>query len=99
MATHHSPTTYTQENLFEQAIGGPIAELWQSRQEGFVKGTEKRRSTGANSPTLNTKKRCWLLMDESSLPGNTKNCFMISTAKVTTFTHLTTVGKDYPTGY
>ncbi|BDR12095.1 alpha/beta fold hydrolase [Vibrio sp. STUT-A11] len=43
MATHHSPTTYTQENLFEQAIGGPIAELWQSRQEGFVKGTEKKK--------------------------------------------------------
>ncbi|MDW2062333.1 lysophospholipase, partial [Vibrio sp. Vb1076] len=39
MATNHSPLTYTQETLFEQAIGGPIAALWQTRQEGFVKGT------------------------------------------------------------
>ncbi|MDG2608806.1 lysophospholipase, partial [Vibrio parahaemolyticus] len=29
MATNHSPLTYTQETLFEQAIGGPIAALWQ----------------------------------------------------------------------
>ena len=42
MATNHSPLTYTQETLFEQAIGGPIAALWQTRQEGFVKGTEKK---------------------------------------------------------
>ncbi|MDW2013778.1 lysophospholipase, partial [Vibrio sp. Vb0301] len=27
MATNHSPLTYTQETLFEQAIGGPIAAL------------------------------------------------------------------------
>ncbi|EGR2783931.1 alpha/beta fold hydrolase [Vibrio parahaemolyticus] len=43
MATNHSPLTYTQETLFEQAIGGPIAALWQTRQEGFVKGTEKKK--------------------------------------------------------
>ncbi len=57
MAINHSPLTYTQETLFEQAIGGPIAALWQERQEGFVKGTErKRKSTGANSPIPNTPK-------------------------------------------
>ncbi|KNY42780.1 lysophospholipase [Vibrio harveyi] len=43
MAINHSPLTYTQETLFEQAIGGPIAALWQERQEGFVKGTEKKK--------------------------------------------------------
>lgn len=41
MAINHSPLTYTQETLFEQAIGGPIAALWQERQEGFVKGQRK----------------------------------------------------------
>lgn len=56
MAINHSPLTYTQETLFEQAIGGPIAALWQERQEGFVKGIEKRTSTGANSPIPNTPK-------------------------------------------
>ncbi|MDF2155902.1 alpha/beta fold hydrolase [Vibrio sp. CAU 1672] len=43
MTIHHSPKTYTQENCFEQAIGGPIAQLWQQREEGLIAGTEKKK--------------------------------------------------------
>ncbi|EJA3104623.1 alpha/beta fold hydrolase [Vibrio vulnificus] len=41
MVNNSSPLSYTQEALFEQAIGGPIAALWQQRQEGFLKTRDK----------------------------------------------------------
>lgn len=43
MVNHSSPFPYTQEAGFEQAIGGPIAALWQQRQEGFLKTRDKKQ--------------------------------------------------------
>ncbi|WP_423839984.1 alpha/beta fold hydrolase [Vibrio mytili] len=56
MASHHSPLIYTQETLFGQAIDGPIAALWQSRQEGFVKGVEKKKIYWCKLTNPNHKK-------------------------------------------
>ncbi|MBG0760593.1 lysophospholipase [Vibrio cidicii] len=43
MVNHPSLPSYTQENLFEQAIAGPIAALWQQRQEGYFKSSDKTK--------------------------------------------------------
>ena len=38
----HIIPSYTQESDFEQAINGNIAELWRTREEGFLKSFDKR---------------------------------------------------------
>ncbi|EGR2797820.1 lysophospholipase [Vibrio navarrensis] len=43
MVNNPSLSSYTQENLFEQAIAGPIAALWQQRQEGYFKSSDKTK--------------------------------------------------------
>ncbi|KYN25603.1 lysophospholipase [Vibrio cidicii] len=43
MVNNPSLPSYTQENLFEQAIAGPIAALWQQRQEGYFKSSDKTK--------------------------------------------------------
>lgn len=43
MVNNPSLSSYTQENLFEQAIAGPIAALWQQRQEGYLKSSDKTK--------------------------------------------------------
>ena len=43
MTTPATPLKSSQENLFKQAISGPIANLWHTRQEGFIKGVEKKK--------------------------------------------------------
>ncbi|KYN90080.1 lysophospholipase [Vibrio cidicii] len=43
MVNDPSLPSYTQENLFEQAIAGPIAALWQQRQEGYFKSSDKTK--------------------------------------------------------
>lgn len=34
---------YSTEDLFNTAINGPIADLWQQREEGFIRGVDNKR--------------------------------------------------------
>lgn len=99
MATNHSPLTYTQETLFEQAIGGPIAALWQTRQEGFVKGTEKKNIYWCKLTNPEHKKAVLIVNGRIESSWKYKSCFTISTAKVSMSIPLTTADKVYQIVY